>query len=128
MPVITWLPTLPVPKRRNGVSLFALRSVIRSAATDPLAQTNGCAGFFCGMQTYPPALKRHQNGPGEAETETAALMALATSKRLLRLVGCRPGIAPRSSCRCLLRYCQTMRHGGSAPETELASSDAKPAG
>ena len=25
MPVITWLPTLPVPKSRNGVSLLAFR-------------------------------------------------------------------------------------------------------
>src|SRR5687767_4411578 len=41
IPVSTWLPTLPVPKRRNGVSLFALLSVIRSEAIVPLAQTNG---------------------------------------------------------------------------------------
>jgi hypothetical protein len=46
MPVSTWLPTLPVPKRRNGLSLFALLSVTRSGAIEPLPQTNGCVGFF----------------------------------------------------------------------------------
>ena len=33
----SFMPTLPVPKRRNGVSLFALLSVIRSEARDPVA-------------------------------------------------------------------------------------------
>ena len=37
-------------RMRNGVSLFALLSVIRSGATAPLAQTNGGAGLFCGTQ------------------------------------------------------------------------------
>src|SRR5437867_1165947 len=128
MPVSTWLPTLPVPKSRNGVSLFALLSVTRSAATDPLAQTNGCAGFFCGTQTEPPGLNRHQNGPGEVGPDTVALMAFATSNRLLRFVGCWPGLVPRSSWMCLLRYCQTIRQGGSPSEPGFASSDANPAG
>jgi len=83
MPVRTWLPTLPVPNRRNGVSLFALRSVIRSAAIDVLRETNGCRGLFCGTQVFFPGLKRHQNGPREVGLDTCALISLATAKRLL---------------------------------------------
>ena len=46
IPVRTWLPTLPVPNRRNGVSLRARSSVRRRAAIGPFTVSNGCAGRF----------------------------------------------------------------------------------
>src|SRR5262249_28284575 len=121
-------PTLPVPKSRNGVSLFALLSVMRSGAVVPLAQTNGCGGFLCETQAYLPGLGRHQNGPGQVGLDSAALIALATSKRLLRFVGSRPAFVPRSSCMYWLRYCQTMRQGGTSLRTDCESNGANPLG
>ncbi len=126
MPVRTWLPTLPVPNRRNGVSLFALLSVIRRAAIEMFRETNSCRGLFCGIQMYLPGLKRHQKGPREAGLDSAALISLATSKDCCGcLVVGRVLFRCHPECACA-NIARLIRQGGSSPEHEFANSDAKP--
>ena len=68
-----------------------------------------------------PRLAEHQKGPAASRlVDSAELIKLATSKRLLRLLGRRFGKVPMSSLTASFRYCQTSRQGKSdLPVAEL---------
>jgi len=71
---------------------------------------------------------QHQKGPGAPSLDAVALIALATSNLLLRFVGTRPALVPRSSFIWLARCSHTTRQGSEASFVAFGSNDANPAG
>ena len=70
-----------------------------------------------------------RRGPAVSRlVDSAEFIKLATSNRLLRLLGCRSGKVPMSSLTVSIRYCQTSRHGKSDLPVADSSAAAKSMG